>query len=595
MNALLASSLALMLTSLALLKPMPAEALPQQPSTAAASPEMERLAKFVVGDWDTVETIESSPSFPHGGSRNGRVEARLAAGGYTLIYEVHSDGSAGKLDGFLTIWWDQAANVYHLLACFNNPRGPCRMRGTAHWEGEAFVNDYDFLVEGKRVPWRDTFTFDANSHKLVAATGTDTGTMKTEITTTATRSARKVAVREQPQKTAPEADKLPLEERLLFASRIYRVVSTFFPHLSQAAFDARYAAYLSRIINAQDRRDFDLISMEFVATLHDGHTWFDDQWLEKRYGQPVGFNAYPIDGKWTVVRSAIDALKPGDVITSVEGTPMEQFFADNYKYVSASNDRYAATGFFDTPVIFPERFTMALEDGRSVPIDRVHDKRKEPPAPKTEGRWLNPGRVAYIKVPTFHGIETQAEALHYLREYQAARAVILDLRGNPGAGTSKPLRAALMTNEYPGWMTTSSIKGGLLLRDYNAASPERTEITTTEGLLSPREPIYSGRLWLLIDRECSCACEDFVMPFRIAKRAVLVGETTAGSFSETDFSAFDNGMRLNVASVRHTFPDGSPFEGVGIAPDVEVYPRAPDLKEGRDVVLSRALELASRE
>ena len=83
------------------------------------------------------------------------------------------------------------------------------------------------------------------------------------------------------------------------------------------------------------------------------------------------------------------------------------------------------------------------------------------------------------------------------------------------------------------------------------------------------------------------------MPFKIAKRAVLVGETTAGTFSFTNFNTFENGMLLNIASIRHTFPDGSQFEGVGISPDVEVHVTPEDFKQGRDVVLSKALEMAS--
>jgi C-terminal processing protease CtpA/Prc len=39
------------------------------------------------------------------------------------------------------------------------------------------------------------------------------------------------------------------------------------------------------------------------------------------------------------------------------------------------------------------------------------------------------------------------------------------------------------------------------------------------------------------------------MPFKFSKRAQLVGETTAGSFSSTNFTQFENGMVLNAASV----------------------------------------------
>ncbi len=68
---------------------------------AGASPEMSRLAKALAGDWNTTETMERSELFPHGGSRRGVARVRLGAGGTTLVDEVHSDGSAGKLDGLV--------------------------------------------------------------------------------------------------------------------------------------------------------------------------------------------------------------------------------------------------------------------------------------------------------------------------------------------------------------------------------------------------------------------------------------------------------------------------------------------------------------
>src|SRR5215470_13136760 len=77
-------------------------------SKSAAGQEMARLARALAGDWSTTETMQQSRFFPNGGSRHGKVHVKLAAGGTTLIYEVQSDGSAGKLDGMLVIWWDKA-------------------------------------------------------------------------------------------------------------------------------------------------------------------------------------------------------------------------------------------------------------------------------------------------------------------------------------------------------------------------------------------------------------------------------------------------------------------------------------------------------
>ena len=190
----------LLIFSLARLLMAPAAFSPQQPHApasqqsnalpafeSAAGPEMERLAKALAGEWSTTETMQPSKFFPNGGSRHGKAHVKLAAGGTTLIYEVHSDGSAGKLDGMLVIWWDKDANLYEFFACFNDPAHPCRPRGTAHWEGEAFVNDYDLMLDGRKTQWRDSFSFTPSSHTLVAAMNQGDGTMRVLITTVATR------------------------------------------------------------------------------------------------------------------------------------------------------------------------------------------------------------------------------------------------------------------------------------------------------------------------------------------------------------------------------------------------------------------------
>ena len=199
-----------------------------------------------------------------------------------------------------------------------------------------------------------------------------------------------------------------LEDRARMATQIYHTISTFFPGLFQGKFDADYAEYLRTILHSDDRREFDLASMEFVARLHDGHSWFYDNWLDQTTAQPIGFIAYPLAGRWTFIRSNLGSVKVGDVITAIDATPIEVFFARNRKYVSASSDRDAGVSFFDTPVIFPEKFILTLADGRRIPIDRKNDKKNAEPPQMTAGRWLVEKSVAYIKVPSFHGVETQA-------------------------------------------------------------------------------------------------------------------------------------------------------------------------------------------
>src|SRR5215467_4310296 len=76
---------------------------------------------------------------------------------------------------------------------------------------------------------------------------------------------------------AQAGETISLQERAFMASQLYHVISTFFPGISQDKFDAAYKQYLGEVLRSEDRREFDLNSMKFVADLHDGHSWFYDK------------------------------------------------------------------------------------------------------------------------------------------------------------------------------------------------------------------------------------------------------------------------------------------------------------------------------
>jgi hypothetical protein len=118
---------------------------------------MARLAKALVGAWTTTETMEKSPLFPEGASRRGEAAFRLGPGGTTLVEEGHSDGSAGPLSFLIVFWWDAEARTYRLLTCFKAQGQGCEVRGTARFEGDTFVNDYEDVIGGRRLPFRDSF------------------------------------------------------------------------------------------------------------------------------------------------------------------------------------------------------------------------------------------------------------------------------------------------------------------------------------------------------------------------------------------------------------------------------------------------------
>lgn len=82
------------------------------------------------------------------------------------------------------------------------------------------------------------------------------------------------------------------------------------------------------------------------------------------------------------------------------------------------------------------------------------------------------------------------------------------------------------------------------------------------------------------------------MPLKESHRATIVGDRTYGSSGQPITRKISDDISYRVSAKRMFFGDGSPFEGVGIEPDVKVVPTLQQIRENADPVLIKALELA---
>lgn len=416
-----------------------------------------------------------------------------------------------------------------------------------------------------------------------------------------------------PAAAAP--DTVPLERRAWIASKIYASAQAYFGHWEGAPeldLDGAYRAYLERALGSASRFEFDLATMEFMARLQNGHSGFSDRWLFDVGGPPVGFTARRNSGRWVVHTSRVTGLEPGDVIRTVDGRPAEEFVQDRLRYVPASSEAGGIRRLWSRPYLFPEVFDVELADGRTVRIDRPQQSLGSSTRREYETRLYEDG-TAYVYIPTFGNPEMERRAVEFLRENPDTPVLIIDVRANGGGTTPTALIEALMDRPYREFTESTSVTYGLFeayakivrenppeafndyIRGYLDAFDGlgRAQLRIPATLVQPRQPVYTGPLFVLIDGGCVSACEDFVMPLRFNDRATVIGERTGGSTGQPYMHDFGDMMRFRVSTKRAYFPDGSQFEGVGIEPHIEVVPTPEDLKAGRDPVLERARELVA--
>jgi carboxyl-terminal processing protease len=387
-----------------------------------------------------------------------------------------------------------------------------------------------------------------------------------------------------------------VSERAYIASKIYSCVESFFAHRAGTAnldIDAAYKAYLGKALGAKGRREFDLATLEFIAGLRNKHTQFNDQWLNQKHGQPLGFGVLPLEGKWAISWTSDKRLKTGDIVRAIDGVAIEAFVQDKQRYIAASSRRSARSLVFDRAYLFPQRFSLEMEDGRKVTLERgAPGKVPAPEArmPAADGRWLSEGSVGYVKIPGFNDPNYEKTALDFVRKYHGAHCLIIDVRSNGGGSTPYELIGQLMDREWREWTTSTPSQVAL----YTARGAPPAQLRIESRRHPARAGAFTGRLLLLIDRFSCSACEDFVMPFKDNARAILIGETTEGSSGQPYFFNFGNGMSLLVGTARHTFPDGSPFESVGVKPTIPIEMHIADLRAGVDPVLKKAQEISEQ-
>jgi carboxyl-terminal processing protease len=321
---------------------------------------------------------------------------------------------------------------------------------------------------------------------------------------------------------------------------------------------------------------------------------------------PSGFAMVYLDSQWVCVKSSVDGLQRGDALVEVDGKPVEALYQEVSKYVQSGSDkasrgRFAGMLTFFVPDVYRVRYLDKVGVSHEVMVDkqRIVEKRKQnahtTPALATEGKWLDQGQTAYIKIPSFGEPHFEEKALKYVKEFDTAAKMIIDVRENGGGNTPSRLTAALMDRPWRWWSESSPLQVGILkfLAERNQGDFgtyfRDASLLWNSRYTQPDSPIYQGKLLLLTDRWTGSAAEDFAMPFKDNGRAMLVGERTFGSTGQPYMYDFGGGLGVKIGTKRAYMPNGMPFEGIGIEPDVAVGVTRRDIYAGLDPVLEAAL------
>lgn len=181
--------------------------------------------------------------------------------------------------------------------------------------------------------------------------------------------------------------------------------------------------------------------------------------------------------------------------------------------------------------------------------------------------------IGLIRFNTF-AVPVVAKFCDALTEFAAKKAIVIDLRGNLGGNLGAVIGLAGMLSERNIDLGTSIYRSG-------------PEPLTAQS----KAKHYKGRIVVLVDGMTFSAAEMLSSSLQDSRRAIVVGDRTAGETLPAITVDLPTGARLLYPIADYKSASGRLLEGKGVTPDHIVQLDRRSLLDGRDVQIEAAIRL----
>ncbi|HEX4962884.1 MAG TPA: S41 family peptidase [Thermoanaerobaculia bacterium] len=404
----------------------------------------------------------------------------------------------------------------------------------------------------------------------------------------------------RPDKTYPEMKDPSPEYRLLAVARMWNVIHFFYPYKHLIGdWDAVLPESIAKMEASKGARGYALALAEMAAHVADGHTRLSGL---PELDRVLGEDWPPVGVRWIAGACVItgvfgDPADPapgaaeiaaGDVVLSVDGKSVAERFAELRPYVTAATEG-ALQSKLCTHALAGAKGSQAV-----LSVRGREDKVKE--VKLQRGAWkrgltgdvvrLLPGNLGYVDLTRL----TVPEVDGMFEKLKATRGIVFDMRGYP-RGTAWAIAPRINTR--------GTVYGATFRRAEVSAMTD-ADLAETGFHFSQPLPVspkwkYTGKTVMLIDERAISQSEHSGLFYEAANGTKFVGTPSAGANGDVTDLTLPGGadMFFTGHDVRHA--DGRQLQRIGLVPDVLVAPTIQGLRDGKDEVLDRAMEVLNQD
>jgi C-terminal processing protease CtpA/Prc len=105
---------------------------------------------------------------------------------------------------------------------------------------------------------------------------------------------------------------------------------------------------------------------------------------------------------------------------------------------------------------------------------------------------------------------------------------------------------------------------------------------------------FKGKVIILVNETTQSQAEYTTMALRVAPNATVVGSTTAGADGNVSQFTLPGGINTMISGIGVYYPDGKETQRIGMIPDIVIKPTIKGIKQDRDELLEKAIELINK-
>jgi C-terminal processing protease CtpA/Prc len=383
--------------------------------------------------------------------------------------------------------------------------------------------------------------------------------------------------------------------RILALYRYWNIIQYYFPYkyLIEEDWKNVLAEFIPKIIDSNNETEYTLTVLELIAKVHDTHAniWGSNAILDNYKGLNyagvklsfVGSNPV-VTGFYNNISDKETGLKIGDIISKVNNQPVENIVKEKLKIAPASNYptqlRDIAQSLLRTndTVMMIEFIRDNKRDNKTLKAysSKQLNIYSRPPVSDTCFKLISKD-ITYIN----NGSLKKAYLPRIWEEMQNTKGLIIDIRNYPSDFPIYDLSRYLMPKSTPFVKFTN---GSII-------TPGLFTFTDLVNTGNENKNYYRGKVIILINEISQSSAEFHAMAYRVSPNATVIGSTTAGADGNVSQFYLPGGISTMISGIGVYYPDGRETQRVGIVPDVEIKPTIEGIKNGRDELLEKAIQI----